>query len=402
MKNAELMIAAGSETGNWDPTAPEHWRWQLAHGTDDDEIFLAWVFSKTCYMSKSPFCVSERGTPLTLKHAAQDLNWTEKKTQAVAARVEGQGRVRLEKGKRVWYRANVPIDETKKASKTDPLTEGSDEFVQRSWSSYVYEKYKKAPEELRKRDAANTPLLKTWAENLEADALAAVRVVIAQVEDIMTADIGAPKIRIKKRPPERARMVQMKLLAEPEFVQSYSTNPLTEFVQSAKGDRTNGQNGSNKPESATPSLLSSDTDTDSPSSSALSQVSEADQLASALEIDDDVAAQILFATRKAAPKESVEVIVELCRAKRAQVGTGARNLPGLLLHGVPKMARGAPLVAARRAVAARAKESADFAEAEATNRREWQRLYDQPDTPEKDRALLRELLGIDKSKGASS
>lgn len=395
-RNSELMRLMGSKTGSYDPEPPDQWRYVLEHG-EPEERFLAWVKSKTTHMSRSPFCVSDQGKPLYLEHAAVDLGWKIQTARNVASRLEKQGRIRLEKGKRIWNRADVPT--------VSPATDdATNNLVQGYWSPYVVEAIKRLKPADREKWESDEAEFFAWRNELLAEGMATMRSMVERVEDSMVRDLGVEKKRLPKRRAAETRHVQLSLLSVPGFVQSYDTNPLAEFVQTPETSLHEAKNGSHKPENGGPSLLSSDTDTDIKAAAA--KTTDADQLATALQIDAAAAEALLRDTRNTDPEVTPPEIVELWRVEferlLPRIRSGRIDSPtGILLRTVPTLARGAPLMAARRAIAARAKERADFAEAEATNRREWQRAYENPDTAEEDRALLRMLLGIEKSKGAS-
>jgi hypothetical protein len=244
-QNKALMIAMGSKTGRYDPEPPDQWRYEYAHGVPKARV-IAWVKSKTTghkeFDGRSPFCISEHGTPLTLKHMADDLGWTLKTAQNVAGEVHAEGRIRLEKGGRIFFCADVAVPQRKKED-DDPNSP-----IHGSWSTYIVDSIRNLSPEKRAFFEENGPAFLTWKENLLADAMASVRIVIERVEDTMLRQMGIVKKRIKKTSKVRGKFLQLTLFSAPEFVYGMDTNPLAEFVQNGKSGLHSAETASHKPE----------------------------------------------------------------------------------------------------------------------------------------------------------
>jgi hypothetical protein len=258
-KNSELMKAMGSKSGRYDPEPPEQWRWDLAHGTPKQR-FRAWVKWKTTghptFEGRSPFCVSEAGTPLTLEHAAVDLGWSAQYVRKVAAEVEQDGFVRLQKGGKIFNRADVPVSAA-------PPPEDANEFVQARWSPYLADSIRGlSPEKREVFDAAEAEYL-DWRDRGFTEMVAAWRLMVERVENIMFERVGIEKKRLAKTEREAPPVVQLSLLDVPKFVQNGNAQAAIEFVQGAKPHRTKPKKGSHKPESAAASLLPLDEDQES-------------------------------------------------------------------------------------------------------------------------------------------
>jgi hypothetical protein len=256
--NKELMTLAGSKTGAYDPEDPSQWRFVLEHGAPNDQT-VAWVKSKTTHMSRSPFCVSERGTALWIQHLAADMGWKQQTARNVLNAVEKEGRIRLDhEHKRIWYVAGFEVQ----PAADSPKAKTDSNSVQSYVGPQVYEFIKSLPAEERKIREKQALTCKAWEEAMLADLMRSGRGIAERVKDTMFAGWGAKKKRIKKRAPQTPQMFQLKLMAAPEFVQSYDPEVAAELVQSMEPTLHGAKNGSHKPPAAAASLLSSDTDTD--------------------------------------------------------------------------------------------------------------------------------------------
>lgn len=234
-KNKELMLACGSKTGRYDIEAPDQWRWILMNSPDLIERTMAWVKSKTtAYLHESPHCVDEHGKALYIPHLAADLECKEQTARNALGTLQSQGRIKFEK-KRIWYCADIPqaraeIENSENAGRT----KGEKKLpVQSYFFPYIVDFIKELPE--KKRVAAETTLNKylDWRREFLADGMASLRVIADKVEDTTLLEIGVPKKRLTKRRPEESKWVQLELLQEPDFVQSYEFGlhkPEKEFV----------------------------------------------------------------------------------------------------------------------------------------------------------------------------
>ena len=210
--NKELMILAGSAKGEYDPEAPGQWRWVLRHG-ETTERAMAWVKSKTtAYRHESPFCIDEQGNPLDHTHLAADMGWKPRTARNVLAKLNGQGRIRLEEGKRsnrIWYRADVPEGRTKGDKK---------DSVQSHLAGYLADFIESLPEEQRAAATLKVTACSQWKRDLIADGMAALRSIADQVEDTTLQELGIPKKRLPKRRDPETKWVQLSLLAQPGFL----------------------------------------------------------------------------------------------------------------------------------------------------------------------------------------
>ncbi len=254
--NRELMKAMGSETGRYDPEPPEQWRWDLAHGTSKMRA-RAWVKWKTTghkdFETRSPYCVSEHGTPLTLEHAAVDLGWSIITTRAVFAELQTDGFVRLQKGGKIFNRADVPVS-------SEPPPEPTNAPVHNRWSPYLADSIRNLPPEKREVFNADEAEYWEWRNRGFAEMVASWRLMDEQVQNIMFDRAGIEKKRLPKTEREKPPVVQLSLLEVPSFVQTDDTNSPVELVQSAKPHRTRPKNGLHKPKAAAASLLPLDQD----------------------------------------------------------------------------------------------------------------------------------------------
>lgn len=234
-KNKELMLACGSKTGRYDIEAPDQWRWILMNSPDLIERTMAWVKSKTtAYLHESPHCVDEHGKALYIPHLAADLECKEQTARNALGTLQSQGRIKFEK-KRIWYCADIPQARAEiENSENTGRTKGEKKLpVQSYFFPYIVDFIKELPE--KKRQVAETKLNRyiDWRREFLADGMASLRVIADKVEDTTLLEIGVPKKRLTKRRPEESKWVQLELLQEPDFVQSYEFSlhkPEKEFV----------------------------------------------------------------------------------------------------------------------------------------------------------------------------
>jgi hypothetical protein len=238
-KNKDLMLAAGSKKGDYDPESPDQWKWLLRHGEAPTEVMMAWIKSKTiAFRHDSPFCVDEHDNALYIQHAAADLGWEDQTVRNVIGTLEKQGRARLEK-KRIWYCAYIPQAHEPASGEGRKESEQTNS-VQSYKPSYLAEFIEKLSPEKQRIANAKWDACLTWRREFFADGMATLRIIADRVEDTTLLEIGIPKKRLpeRKRPgkqatesekPEKQKWVQVKLFAEPNFVQSC----VAEFVQTA-------------------------------------------------------------------------------------------------------------------------------------------------------------------------
>jgi hypothetical protein len=242
-KNKQLMLAAGSKKGDYDPEAPDQWKWVLRHGESATEVAMAWIKSKTtAFHHDSPYCVDDQGKPLYIPHMATDLGWREQTARNILTVLESQGRARFNgsvhaaKAKRIWYCADVPQAHQEMGEQKG----NENNSVQSYLPAYVADFIEKLPAEKRPAALAKWEANVEWRREFTADGMAELRAIADRVEDTTLLEIGLPKKRLPKREkPEAAvkpRWVQIKLFQEPNFVQSC----VAEFVQ-------NGNSTSYKP-----------------------------------------------------------------------------------------------------------------------------------------------------------
>lgn len=255
-KNKELMLAAGSKNGAYDAEAPDQWRYLLRHATDPLEKAMAWVKSKTtAFRHESPFCVDEHGQALVADHMAVELGWKLQTARNVLTQLQAQGRIRLQKGKRIWYCADIPKAYEEPAE--DAQNGDSKSSTQSIWGSYVVDFIRSLPEEQRPGAETKLQACEEWKREFLAEGMAALRTIIERVEDTTLAEIGVPKRRLPKRRVPESNWVQLSLLAEPNFVQSTAADS----VQNGNAGSYKAENGLYKPQTAEPSLYASTTTT---------------------------------------------------------------------------------------------------------------------------------------------
>lgn len=318
-RNSELMKMMGSKTGRYDPESPDQWLYLLHHG-DPHERALAWIKSKTIAWSRSPFCVDEHGKPLYLESMAADLGWKIQTARNVVSDLVTQGRARLEKGKRIWYRAEVPV--------SDRIDKQPIPVTHSYWPPYVIDSIKTLPAEKRAAFDAETKQIISFEDASFAELVAGHRAVMERVKDSMLRAYGTEKKKLPKRRTQEATHVQLRLLALPEFVHSYAPELAAELVQSAIPGSYEPKNGSVQ----TPHpYMQTQTQTTKRAAAAKLAVSH---LEGALRIDAAAAQGILTRWRKDHPSITADEVVALARRKLAR-NPKVVNPTGLLFRYVP-------------------------------------------------------------------
>jgi hypothetical protein len=220
-----LMAAcrASGKGGGWEAEAIEQLRWLLANG-EGKERLLAWV--KLHSVARGwPWCVDESGRALRIASAASDLGWAVSTVERYAATLVAEGRARLKKSQ-LGYRADVPeaMPET-----DDPAT-----LYNHLFPGYLTGFISGLPEKQQKVIRGQQTAFNVWKADVVAEAVAVARDYVSRVERTMVRSWGASKIVLPKRRPAESRWLQLSLLAEPEFVQSPSTeassDPLYEAI----------------------------------------------------------------------------------------------------------------------------------------------------------------------------
>lgn len=226
----DLMRACGSKNGRWKPESPDQWRWQMKRGEGIERV-LAWVKLNSVARG-SPFCVNASGDALTTKEAAKDLGLAIQTVKNCCTILAGQGRIRMQKGYRIWYRADVaePIaprmpreaaqcDEDPEESETEGRNKGeyaddTEYRVHGIFPEYLNDFIKKLPP----RKLAILDAYSSWRKKFFADGMAGLRAIDEQVQDTTLLSLGCNKKRLPKRRPADSKCVQLSLLDAPPFI----------------------------------------------------------------------------------------------------------------------------------------------------------------------------------------
>lgn len=208
MKPTELMQACGSKSGQWQPESPDHWRWQLKNG-EGPERALAWVKLNSIGRA-SPCCVNAAGERLRIEHMAADCDWKIHTAENYCALLVSEGRIRIQRGKAIWYRADVP-----ESSATAP-DEDPNSRVHGSWPTYLIDFIKSLPPEKK----VITEAYEEWRRRLFADGMAALRRIDEQVQDSTLLAVGVNEKDLPERPPDKPRTVALAQHETPAFIGS--------------------------------------------------------------------------------------------------------------------------------------------------------------------------------------
>jgi hypothetical protein len=244
-KNKELMLAAGSKTGQYEPESPNQRRWVMNNSADPYEKGMAWVKSKTtAFKHESPFCVDEDGKTLYIEHMAVELGWKERTARAVLDELQLQGRIKYGKG-RIWYCADVVTVYQKLKSRRRLGEEKCS--VQCNFPPYVVDFINRLPEAEQNPAMARLSASIVWRRKFFSDVMAAARSIADELEDNTLEKIGIPKKRLPKRRKTTSQWLSLKLEQTPEFVQDDFVPTPEEFVPA-----------SYKPQNAAASLLTTE------------------------------------------------------------------------------------------------------------------------------------------------
>lgn len=195
------------------------------------ERVLAWVKLNSVARG-SPFCVNASGDALTSKEAAKDLGLAPQTVKNCCTILAAQGRIRLQKGYRIWYRADVaepaaPRLPRERGERDDEPEEtqsgGRNEGEEASESEYrvhgIFPEY--LTDFIKKLSPAKKATLdaySTWRKRLFADGMAALRAIDEQVQDTTLLSLGVNKKRLPKRRQADSKWVQLSLLDTPSFL----------------------------------------------------------------------------------------------------------------------------------------------------------------------------------------
>ena len=191
-----------------------------------------------------------------------------------------------------------------------------------------------------------------------ADGQAALRDITDRIEDTTLLEIGIPKKRLAKRREEaESKWVQLKLLAEPNFVQSYSPDLPADSVQTADSSLYEAQNGSYKQKNGDASFMYSSTATTSTTTAPPPPVDEVVVVVSKIRdyggtISKPAARKLLNQCHIASPNCTVEEVAAGIDQIGSTLGTGIRNRTAVFVTGLPS------LIATNKAIPPRKRESA--------------------------------------------
>lgn len=408
--NMALMAAIGTQ--RWEGYTPMPPRQHLSFMDfrESEEVrVVAWLWSVTIQKGKGKkawgYARDKRGV-LTLKHMAADLNMELSNASDAMKRTIEKGRARKDDEGRFWLCGNVP--EPQLCSSEDDGEEKPKpqlklirtNKLKEAWDVYL----QGLDEKQRQQRESDLEKIQAYREKLNADAIALARDAGDQVLDQYfgaIAFVPPEETRGRDPKPRDSSSVQLSLLNLPELsVQIKVDPPQPDSVQKPNGIPYKGETDSAQ---INASLLNSQgiqgtqgkKNSIHPSSSSFPMTFAAvDEYATA---DDDATRQLVKACRKERPDATDSEIAHLVHGKGRQARR-AMNPMGFLLTAVPKCFVGEPFEQYR---AKRAQEQAAQAEAEARYRTEEERraadlhaLLADPNVPEKEKAMIRRVLGV--------
>lgn len=223
-QNIELIRRMKSPNG-YDPIPPAQYLYFL-DDPDPVQRVLAWLRSKTIRLEhRQHYAVDSSGRALNIQDLANDCfngDWTNA-NRALAA-TEARKLAARDQAGRLLLCGDVPrrdlrqTQENKADGKQRPVCTNWLEFCT-NWSPPTYMREQVTQRSLSDRDkfAREYSTFLRWADDVEADAMAAARREIEAREKAFLEKRGIQKRNGKKHPPKRASSVHLTLLAEPDF-----------------------------------------------------------------------------------------------------------------------------------------------------------------------------------------
>src|SRR5690242_6399500 len=194
----QLMRAMGSEKG-FDPMPPDQYLTYQDQRYSPAQRVWAWMLSKTIrHGHRSKHAVDEQGKPLTLQHAALQLEMDGGNVRKGWRELESEGRVRRD-GKTLCVCGSfkLPVQANKKRS----------EVCSDLLSPYYMKQIKRLPEDRQAALFARYEEQRKLESKLLAEAVAGVRSIFDHRKDTVLLDFGIKKIREKKRRPTESPLV---------------------------------------------------------------------------------------------------------------------------------------------------------------------------------------------------
>jgi hypothetical protein len=237
------MRSMGSKTGNWNPEAPDQNLYVLNHSNDALLKGAAWVKANTTErIPGSPYCRDANGKTLHVEDMATGCGWQLQTARNVQAEMEAVGLAKVDKDRRIWQCADIPLAH-QKPQKHGRRKGDQSNSVQSCFSGQVLDSIRGLPPEKYVWVEARCKEYLDWRPKLFSDGMAQIRATDDRLKNSILLGVGIekPQPAKERKNGRKAPTVQLefKLLQEPNFVQSYSPNP----VQSTDGNSVQPKNG---------------------------------------------------------------------------------------------------------------------------------------------------------------
>jgi hypothetical protein len=222
MKPTELMFAMGSKSGGFDPFPPDQY---LCFKTSKDAKQKALAIVREHTLSqhrRAPFMVDKDGNPIGLAGFAKLAGLQESHASEVLTELERDGLIRRENrggaGLRIYLCAEVtPMNDPPEPDEKDkgdindfPCTE----FL----TTYQLNEFNKLTPELQTQANAKIMDFEEWADDVEAEVMAAARLKTNAKREQVYLEFGLPVRKLKPVPNKREKprrcAVQIELFAE--------------------------------------------------------------------------------------------------------------------------------------------------------------------------------------------
>jgi hypothetical protein len=230
----DLMLAMGSTKG-FDPIPPDQYTtYQDARYSPEIRLW-AWLLAQTIRQGRrSRYAVDDRGGELTLKHAAKELKMDPGNLRRAWRYLEQEGRAHVE-GRLLCLDGDVKLGSTEGAK------EKRSEVCTDLFPPYILKQFNKLTPDRQALLLTRYNEHRRTESKLLAEAVAGVRSIFEQRENIIFSEFGIKKIRDQKRRESESALIPLLLPLVDGFVQTSQKPRDGESVQTSKPPSYKGQ-----------------------------------------------------------------------------------------------------------------------------------------------------------------
>lgn len=352
--NIELMRSMGATKG-YDPIPPDQYLYFL-YDSDPRQKALAWVRAKTIRLNhRSPYCTNEDGNALTLSHMAADFGWPLSFASRIWSQLKSKGLVASDEQGRLCLCGDVPTPKKVR-------TETNQVNCTINLPPYLRQQFQALSSERQAEFVRCYTCFLQFSHQVEADSIALARALKEPIEAKLLSEFGLKKKPGKKRRSPGSHLVQLTLLAVPEF----DVQPKQGGVQTGAVDLYAPANGC---EQATASYIDTEVseNRESPPSSVVSVCEEeaGSDTTTTEGINSLPQTTEMLARYGLHEWELIDKLARLCRQERADatdeeialkfqekadqmISERRKITPALMLTAVPKLFVGEPFLLWRK------------------------------------------------------